>query len=160
MPNGARCHSPALRDMDYCYFHNRLKTIAKPNRAKSHSAPAEEEPRKFPVPEDRSAILVALSQILNDLSSNALDTRRAGLLIYGLQVASQNVERRQDVLPFNGVRDVFRSRDGQELAHELRICEDADKCSTCKEKDTCNAFEPEEDEDEDDDESWRRPLVP
>jgi len=148
MPNGARCHSPALRDMDYCYFHNRLKTIAKPNRAKSHSAPAEEEPRKFPVPEDRSAILVALSQILNDLSSNALDTRRAGLLIYGLQVASQNVERRQDVLPFKAVQSVTRSRNGEELAPKLQICEDTDVCSTCDEKDTCEAYDPEEVEDE------------
>jgi hypothetical protein len=130
--------------MDYCYFHNRLKTIAKPNRAKSRSAPAEEEPRKFPVPEDRSAILVALAQILNDLSSNALDTRRAGLLIYGLQVASQNVERKQDVLPFRSVQSVSLTREGDEVAPKLRVCESSDLCATCNEKDTCNAFDPDQ----------------
>ena len=131
--------------MDYCYFHNRLKTIAKPNRAKSRSAPAEEEPRKFPVPEDRSAILVALSQILNDLSSNALDTRRAGLLIYGLQVASQNVERKQDVLPFRAVESVSLSRDGNELAPKLRVCDPPDDCPSCDDRETCKDYEPAED---------------
>ena len=70
MPNGARCHSPALHDMNFCYFHNRIQAIAKPSRAKSHSAKAGDEPFKYPILEDRTAIQVALSDIINDLSSS------------------------------------------------------------------------------------------
>ena len=28
MPNGARCHSPALRATPYCYYHTRLHIAA------------------------------------------------------------------------------------------------------------------------------------
>ena len=151
MPNGARCHSPALREKDYCYFHARLHSPAEPSPAAPEATPAAVEPRKLPVLEDRSAILVALSQVVNDLNSKRLDPRRAGQILFALQIASQNVERRQDVLPFFGVRAVFPSPEGQEIASELRICEEADECSACEEKDTCKAFQPEEDEDDDDD---------
>ena len=163
MPNGARCHSPALRGQDYCYYHTRLHQRAKSSAssgARSAAASTPQEPLKLPIIEDRSAILVALAEIFDGLGSGKIDRQTAYVYLYGLQIGSQAVERRQDVLPFKAVQAVFHSRDGQELAPELRICEEADKCSTCKEKDTCNAYEPDEDEDEDDDESWRRPLVP
>ena len=100
MPNGARCHSPAIRGKDFCYFHTRLHSPAEPSPAAAKSRSATAEPRKLPVLEDRSAILVALSQIVNDLNSKRLDARRAGQILYALQIASQNVERKQDILPF------------------------------------------------------------
>ncbi len=148
MPNGARCHSPALHDMNFCYFHNRIQAIAKPSRAKSHSAKAGDEPFKYPILEDRTAIQVALSQIINDLSSSKLDPRRAGILLYAVQIASQNVERKQDILPFRSVDAFSLSSDGEMIAPQLRICEDADLCSTCHLRDTCTEFALPEDSDE------------
>ncbi|MGC1462610.1 MAG: hypothetical protein WA802_10440 [Terracidiphilus sp.] len=144
--NGAKCHSPALRGTNYCYFHSRLHRHATPSRTSSASAPAEPEPLKIPILEDRSAILIALSQIVDALFSSKIDPRSAGLSLYALQIASQNVERKQDVLPFKAVQSITHTADGDELAPELCICEDSDKCSACDLRDTCRDFAPDEDE--------------
>ena len=141
MPNGARCHSPALRGTHYCYFHPRLHRQANQPRTTLTGA----EPLKLPILEDRSAIQVALSQILDALASSKLDRPTAGLLLYGLQIASQNVERKQDILPFKAIESITHTRDGDELAPELRVCESSDTCSTCDERDTCPNFEPADD---------------
>jgi len=51
MPNGARCHSPALSGTAYCYFHT-------PGR---HSAQgrAQMKPIRLPALDDRAAIQIA-----------------------------------------------------------------------------------------------------
>lgn len=154
MPNGSRCHSPALRGLNFCYYHNRLHLLASPARtvpADGSAAvlvPEVSESFHLPVLEDRSAIQVALSQILDALASNRLDPRRASVLLYGLQVATQNVERKQDILPFNAVESVTHTRDGHELAPEIRVCESSDHCSTCPHRDDCENFQLEEIESE------------
>lgn len=101
--NGERCGSPSLRDHAFCYFHRTL--------IQGHSRPAREatailhplhggEPQvvthptlNLPPLEDREAIQLALSIIVGALARNALDTKRAGTLIYGLQVASANARQ-------------------------------------------------------------------
>jgi hypothetical protein len=108
MPNGAKCKSPALRGKPCCYFHARLHQMAA--RPKSP-----EEPLTIPVLEDRCAIQLALSQVLSGLASAKIDPRRAALLLYGLQIASQNVDRNGRVLPLWGVTSVEISEDGNEL---------------------------------------------
>ena len=144
MPNGARCHSPALRNMHFCYYHTRLHRLANP--ANSTSTP--DEPLKLPIIEDRSAIQVALSKVFDALASSKIDTRAAGLYLYGLQIAAQNVERKQDILPFKAVESITHSREGDELAPQLRICEAADKCSNCDLTDTCKDYDPDEEQDD------------
>ena len=85
MPYGAKCHAPALRGKPYCYFHTRLHRFA----AEPPIAP--DGALRLPILEDRSAIQIALAQVLDALCSFRLDPRRAGLLLYALQIASQNV---------------------------------------------------------------------
>ena len=153
MPNGARCHSPALRDKDFCYYHTRLHQRAKsaaPSGARPAASTAAEGPLKLPIIEDRSAIQVALAQIFDGLGSGKIDRHTAAVYLYGLQIASQAVERKINILPFKGVDSVTVTRDGEEFAPQLRICEEADLCSTCDLRETCNAFEPDEDKDDDD----------
>ena len=109
MPNGSKCESPALRGKPFCYFHVRLHQIAA--RPKS-----DDEPLTIPVLEDRCAIQLTLSQVLSALASGKLDPRRAALLLYGLQIASRNVEQKGFLLPLsNGVTSVEISDDGNEL---------------------------------------------
>jgi len=147
MPNGARCHSPALRDKDYCYYHTRLHQRAK-SSAPSGARPAKsspEDPLKLPVIEDRSAIQVALAQIFDGLSSGKIDRPTAAIYLAGLRIASQAVERKQDILPFKSVESVTRSRDGQELAPKLRVCDPPDDCPSCDDRETCKDYEPAED---------------
>ena len=146
MHNGARCHSPALRGKNFCFYHARLHTPGNQSGLVPVTVPAEAIPLHIPFLEDRSAIQVALSRIVEALAASRLEPRRAGMLLYALQIATQNVERKHDILPFKSVESITHTRDGDELAPELRICESSDKCATCDERDTCNAFEPEEDE--------------
>jgi hypothetical protein len=131
MPNGARCHCPALRDKPYCYFHFKLHDLKKaPSRAKK-------EPLNVGVLEDKSAILVAVAKVLDSLGSSRLDPRTAGLFLYGIQLVSQNVERKFDLIPFRGVESVTKTRGGDEMAPTSFICADGDDCSQCPLHDTC-----------------------
>ncbi len=85
--DGHRCGSPCLRNEQLCYFHH---TTRRPPAPSPH-------PRRrraafdLPLLEDRSAVQAALNQILGRLAANTLDPRRAGLLLYGLQIAGANL---------------------------------------------------------------------
>lgn len=87
--DGHRCGSPCLRNEDFCYFHHTsrrpIQDAAKRRRRQS----------RFPVrmPEDRTAIQLTLGEVLQKLANNELDPRRAGLLLYGLQIASLNLPK-------------------------------------------------------------------
>jgi len=137
MHNGAKCQSPALNGKDFCYHHF--------NRHAPKPLSSPDEAFRLPFLEDRSAIQVALSKILDDLGNSKLDPKRAGLLLYGLQIASQNVERKHDILPYKAVESVTHSRKGVELGPKLRICNSDDDCSLCDQRETCPDSGPAED---------------
>ena len=85
---GHRCGSPCLRGEDFCYYHH---TTRRPV-----SDPRTREDRyafNLPMPEDRAAIQLAIGQILLRIAHNQIDSKRAGLLLYGLQIASTNLPR-------------------------------------------------------------------
>ena len=140
MPNGTRCHSPLLRGTPYCYFHTRLHRIA------TEKTQGKEEPISIPVLEDRSAIQVALAQILNGLASSKLDPRRAGLFLYGLQIASQNVQRGGDIVPRSAVPSLTFTSEGEELAPVKCFDAKPEDCATCDKRDSCENFVSEEDD--------------
>ena len=152
MPNGARCHSPALHDAHYCYYHSRLHSRANTPRS-TPPLEDEDEPLKLPFLEDRSAIQVAVFRILDALASSKIDRHVASVYLSGLRIAAQNVERRNDILPFKAVEAVYLTPDGDELVPKLRVCEEWDKCTNCDLKETCRDFDPDQDQDEDEDES-------
>ena len=84
--NGVRCGSPALRGRRYCYFHYNLI-----------------RPRVnvFPLLEDANAIQLELGEVIRGLIDQRLDTKRAALILYALQIASGNL-RRVDFEPTAG----------------------------------------------------------
>ncbi|HYY15911.1 MAG TPA: hypothetical protein VE965_04560 [Gammaproteobacteria bacterium] len=84
--NGVRCGSPALRGRRYCYFHYNLI-----------------RPRVnvFPLLEDANAIQLELGEVIRGLIDQRLDTKRAALMLYALQIASGNL-RRVDFEPTAG----------------------------------------------------------
>jgi hypothetical protein len=143
MPNGVRCHSPALRGTAHCYFHTRV------NRFAVEQSRGQDEPLKLSVLEDRSSIQIALAQVLNALASSKLDPRRAGLFLYGLQIASQNVEHNPNILQRNAVHFLTCGPEGEELAPEEIVCNPPEDCSACDKRDNCKDYEPEEEEEED-----------
>ncbi len=81
--SGHRCGSPALRDESFCYYHHTTRKPAA--RHKPH----------FQIPnlEDRSALQHSITEVLNRISQGLLDPKTAGLLLYGLQIAANNLPR-------------------------------------------------------------------
>jgi hypothetical protein len=146
MPSGCRCHAPALSGTHFCYFHTRLH--CKPD---DHTSKFEQA-LTIPVLESRTAIQLALSQVLNAFGSKKLDTRQAYTLLYGLRIASQNFGRANDILSSGSVQSVTSSEEGDDLAPEKHICQQNDDCNTCPHSETCELCVEADDEEEEDEE--------
>ena len=87
--NGIRCGSPALRGRSHCYYHNYIR---KPSRAMGEF-------------EDAASIQLALRQVINWLCLG-METKRAALILYALQIASSNLKRLEPVYWTEVVRDL------------------------------------------------------
>jgi hypothetical protein len=68
----------------------------------------------LPPLEDAVSIQLALIDVAQALAANRIDTKRAGLLLYALQVASANVKNMH--IPTDSVRTVTYTDDGAPLA--------------------------------------------
>jgi hypothetical protein len=89
--DGHRCSSPCLRQEEFCYYHHTTrKPVTNPQQRRSRRSTFH-----LPLPEDRSAIQSSIGQVLQRIASNDIDPRRAGLLLYGLQIASLNLPKTQ-----------------------------------------------------------------
>jgi hypothetical protein len=102
---------------------------------------------KLPMLEDSASIQVATSQIVAALLSSRLDARRTGLLLYALQIASQNIDRASSREDSETVHSMTVTGEGDELAPEKEICEPAD-CASCNRRDTCDDYDPNEEDEE------------
>jgi hypothetical protein len=93
--SGKKCQSPALKDQDFCYFHqaNRKRRAPKSQAYEPYIPPQDATHHLTPL-EDADAIQLALSDVVLALAANRIDPRRAQIIIYGLQVASQNHRHR------------------------------------------------------------------
>ncbi len=84
--NGRFCGSPALANDAYCYYHRSSRERTK--RQLRHAR--QSKPLQLPLLEDRESIQVAIGDVLNAILADRIDTRKAGLLLYGLQTAASN----------------------------------------------------------------------
>jgi hypothetical protein len=84
--NGLKCQSPALRGCPFCYFHSRTRVVVPRRRCFA------EKPFELTPPKNADAISAALSEILNALASSRITPKRAGTLLYGLQLAQKSIE--------------------------------------------------------------------
>jgi hypothetical protein len=90
--DGHRCGSPCLRGEDLCYYHHTTrKPVANPQQRRGRRSTFD-----LPLPEDRSAIQHSIGEVLRRIAANDIDPRRAGLLLYGLQIASLNLPKQQN----------------------------------------------------------------
>jgi hypothetical protein len=85
--DGHRCGSPSLRGEDLCYYHHKSR----------HDAQLAGRNGQFLMPriDDRPAIQIALYDILSRLAQFDIDPKRAGMLLYGLQIASSNLAKHE-----------------------------------------------------------------
>jgi len=89
--SGHRCQCPALRGEKFCYYHHTTRRAVpkqEAQRRKSNRATFD-----MPFPEDRASIQHTLGMVIQRLATNDLDPRRAGLLLYALQIASTNLPK-------------------------------------------------------------------
>jgi hypothetical protein len=88
-PTGVRCGSPAMKHEYYCYFHNskRLHRL-------SQKVMIDPEVTRMEIPaiEDRASVFNALAAVIHRLAENTIDTRRAGQMLYGLEICLRALE--------------------------------------------------------------------
>ncbi|GAA3747698.1 hypothetical protein [Terriglobus aquaticus] len=112
LTNGEKCESPAWSGRHFCYYHTLYRRRNKPNKKttpalnvaivdnedKWHRVEAIEPFAKRytlgPL-EDAASIQVAISTVLNALADQRIDHGRASTLLYGLQLASNNLRALQ-----------------------------------------------------------------
>jgi len=82
---GVRCGSPALRGEQFCYFHQRMvRGVRTPPQARLHP---------IALIEDEESIQAALMEVINALARNAIDLKRAALILRALHIAVKNARR-------------------------------------------------------------------
>ena len=75
---GTTCGSPQMKNHIYCFAHTQM-------------AEAQALALRLPPPEDANAIQVGLMRIQKALIEDTITTRKAGLLLYSMQLALTNV---------------------------------------------------------------------
>jgi len=84
MPTGIHCQSPAMGNSVYCYHHDRLhRRLGMTGRRP--------KPLQLPTLDSRDALLAGLTGVMNAALARKIDSRQAGRLIYGMQVAASNL---------------------------------------------------------------------
>jgi hypothetical protein len=134
--NGRRCKSPSLGQSAFCYFHSRLH---RRHRNLAQNAPAllennanpttsatgipqylpESAPLELDLPplEDVESIQVSISLLIAALARNRIDSKRATVLLYGLQLASTNARSITiEPSPTSIIRSLARTKSGLDLA--------------------------------------------
>ena len=89
--NGLQCRGIALDGSVFCYFHNKLHRSHQLYRNKTYFQPELISHTLFlelPATEDRASIQLAISEIVTAVAKYAMDPKRAGILLYALQIAS------------------------------------------------------------------------
>ena len=76
--DGTSCRSPQMKQHIYCFAHRQM-------------AEARELMLRLPPPEDANAIQVGLMRIQKSLIEDTISTKKAGLLLYSMQLALTNV---------------------------------------------------------------------
>ncbi len=82
--DGHRCASPCLRHEPFCYYHHTTRRPVENLPARRRRTAT------FVLPEleDRASIQLALFELLQRIASNDIDPKRAGHLLFGLQIAT------------------------------------------------------------------------
>jgi len=128
LTDGNKCHSIALRDKPYCYYHMRVHRVMgaamKPSKSK-------EKAIEFAFPDCRASILLGLFQVMNALGSSQISSKRAGSLLYSLQIASQNVPQSLETIPSQPAICVYETPEGDEAAPDCISLQLPRGCADC-----------------------------
>src|SRR5579864_9494535 len=106
--DGTPCLAPKMRTNDCCFAHMRMY---------------EARPKKFRLPpaEDGNGIQMAIMEVQRALIDDEISEKKAGLMLYSLQIASANLER------------TTFGKNPEEMVTEF-VCADANTEETCDEE--------------------------
>ena len=88
--DGSRCGSPALRNLQFCYFHDRCRPLIQDVSGSALYPPA---PFFLARLDDANSIQRALAKVCQNLPHRRRDPKKAGVLLYAIQLASSNLAR-------------------------------------------------------------------
>jgi len=88
--SGTQCGSPALRDQNFCFYHQQDR----PMRAECYfDGPDVLGEITLPLFEDAHSIQAVLRQVVQMVLQKRLERKTASVLLYALQIASSNLRR-------------------------------------------------------------------
>ena len=93
---GVQCGSPALRNIEYCYYHQQGRSQAIEYYSE---APYTAIDSDLPLFEDAYSIQLAIRHVVHMLMHGIIDNKKAGLLLYSLQIASSNLKQMKAETP-------------------------------------------------------------
>jgi hypothetical protein len=117
--SGTRCGSPCLRREPFCYFHHTTRPPVTPAQVAARAARRADF--ALPMPEDRAAIQLSIGEVLQRIAANQLDPRRAGLLLYGLQIASGNLPPQAAARPLSALAESAARELVEEIEHDPEL---------------------------------------
>jgi len=88
--SGTQCGSPALRDKNFCFYHQQHRPWAVECYSESKWATGE---ITLPYFEDAHSIQSVIRQVVQMVMQRRIEHKTAGLLLYALQIASSNLKR-------------------------------------------------------------------
>ena len=88
MPSGRRCRAGRIQTARLCFFHGRQHARRCYEADGNGHATLGHE---IPEVEDRASIQIAINEVIRSLARNWIDSKKAGLLLYGLNIALQNL---------------------------------------------------------------------
>jgi len=94
--NGTQCGSPALRNEAFCFNHRE----SRPERVEVCGEGGQgSTPVVVPVFEDASSIQMVVRQVAILVLQGKIDNKKAGLVLYALQIASSNLKHMEGEKP-------------------------------------------------------------
>jgi len=94
--NGTQCGSPALRNEAFCFNHRE----SRPERVEVGGEGGQgSTPVLVPVFEDANSIQMVVRQVAILVLQGKIDNKKAGLVLYALQIASSNLKRMEEEKP-------------------------------------------------------------
>jgi len=88
--NGTQCGSPALRNKNFCFYHQQDRPLTVECYSEGPYAAGE---IALPVFEDAHSIQTVIRQVVQMVLQKRLERKTASLLLYALQIASSNLKR-------------------------------------------------------------------
>jgi flagellar biosynthesis/type III secretory pathway chaperone len=93
--SGTQCGSPALRKKKLCYYHQECR----PERVQVKGGDGKRGEILVPVFEDANSIQMMVRRVVVLLLEDKIDSKKAGLVVNSLRIASSNLKRMEEEKP-------------------------------------------------------------